>query len=202
MIRVHGLPPDPRPRPARPDRASRRSQPGGGLGLASLLAGGAAVLAGFVPAASGASAPLVLVSVALGFAALGMAHHPAVAADRAAGGPGRTHGRTLDRGDHRTGVRMRGRGHDGGHGRAGGGRTGWGRGQMDRGRTGWASLVLELSAGALLVWSAVAFLTVVADPGAARLDGPDRVRGGPAAGCVREAGDQPTCEAGAVQVLQ
>ncbi|MFC6578305.1 hypothetical protein ACFQBS_16395 [Planomonospora parontospora] len=139
----------------------------------------------------------MLVSVALGFAALGMAHHPAVAAaDRTADGPGGTHVRTPDRGDHRTGTGGWGRG------RAGGGRTGWGRGRADRGRTGWASLVLELSAGALLVWSAVAFLTVVADPGAARLDGPDRVRGGPAAGCVREAGDQPTCEAGAVQVLQ
>ncbi|GGL23183.1 hypothetical protein [Planomonospora parontospora] len=151
----------------------------------SLLAGGAAVLAGLVPAASGASAPLVLVSVTLGFAALGRAHHPAVAtadrttiADRTTGGPGGTRGR------------------------ADGGRTGWGRGQAGGGRTGWASLALELSAGGLLLWSAVAFFTVLADPWAARLDGPDRVRGGPAAGCVREAGDQLTCEAGAVQVLQ
>ncbi|WP_449062492.1 hypothetical protein [Planomonospora algeriensis] len=184
MTCVYGLPPGPRPYPARSDRASRRSRPVGGLGLASLLAGGAAFLTGLVPPASGASALLVLVSVTLGFAALGRVHHPALrpaatTGSRKDGGPGDgPHGWQDDRASDR------------GDGRAGG------RGD------GWAGLVLELSAGALLIWSAVALFTVLAGPGASRLDGLERIRGGPAAGCVREAGGQLTCEAGAVQVLQ
>jgi hypothetical protein len=121
----------------------------------------------------------VLVSVALGFAALGRAHHPAVAGDPADGGARDRRGGWTD---DRTGRRRDGR--------------------ADGGKGGRAGLVLELSAGALLIWSAVAFFTVLADPGASRLDGLDRIRGGPAAGCVREAGGQLTCEAGAVQVLQ
>ncbi|GAA3121984.1 hypothetical protein GCM10010466_11140 [Planomonospora alba] len=145
MTCVYGLPSDHRPYPAR-GYASRRPQPGGGLGLASLVAGGAAVLAGLVPPASGASAALTLASVVLGFAALGRAH------------------RTASARRSRTG--------------------------------GWAGLIAELSAGALLIWSAVVFFTLLADPAGPGLTGLERVGGsGPAAGCLRTGGDHLVCPA-------
>ncbi|MBG0827593.1 hypothetical protein HS041_07430 [Planomonospora sp. ID67723] len=72
MTYAYGLPSDPQPYPARHGYAAQRSRPGNGLGLASLTAGGVAVLAtAFTPLASWASALITLASVALGFAALG-----------------------------------------------------------------------------------------------------------------------------------
>ncbi|MFC4060422.1 hypothetical protein ACFOWE_19125 [Planomonospora corallina] len=151
MTYVYGLPSDHRSYPAQRGYASRPSQPGSGLGLASLTAGGVALLTGLLPSASGASAGLTLTSVALGFAALGRAHRTTSA--------------------HR--------------GRAG----------------GWAGLLLELSVGALLIWSAVAFFTLLTAP--ALTAGPatglpvlEQVGGtGPAAGCLRADGGHLICPA-------
>ncbi|GAA3443859.1 hypothetical protein [Planomonospora venezuelensis] len=90
MTYAYGLPSDPQPYTARHRYAARRPRLRNGLGLASLTAGGVAVLAtAFTSLASWASALVTLASVALGFAALGRAEHrPRRAGARGRGWPG------------------------------------------------------------------------------------------------------------------
>ncbi|GIH91220.1 hypothetical protein ACFFMN_09490 [Planobispora siamensis] len=79
------------------------------------------------------------------------------------------------------------------------------------GGSGWRGLILELAAGAMVIWLAVVLLTVlvvlVTSGGhVAGGDGPgvrERIGGaGPVLSCLLDREGQLTCEDGAVQVLQ